>query len=428
MRIHVLAFGSLGDVLPLAALGAELARRGHAVTVRCGRLHAPRVEAMGLPVVPLDSDALPAIRLQRYSVFGTPRLWRRVEHAAQQWHDQLAAEVGALRASEPPPLLVASTFALAGRLLQERLGLKLATVHLSPIWMMSFREPPVVGDLAVPAWLPPALRSWLGRTFERLVVDRVTAPGLNAIRQRLGLAPVRQVFSRWMHSPDLVLGLFPAWFAAPQPDWPRARLFDFPMVDGADREATVDDLRLDAFLRAGAPPVVFYPGSARREASDFFAQAIDACGRLGRRAVLLTRYREQVPPDGALPASVLHCAYLSFGKLLPRAAALVHCGGIGTVAQALRAGCPQLLLPHHFDQFDNAARLRALGLARVHRGANWSAALDALLRDTELARACAAWADKVPDGRSALAAAAQAIEALAPVGIAAGRSADPGSP
>jgi rhamnosyltransferase subunit B len=47
--------------------------------------------------------------------------------------------------------------------------------------------------------------------------------------------------------------------------------------------------------------------------------------------------------------------------LLPRSAALVHHGGIGTAAQALAAGIPQLVVPFAYDQFDNAERLRHLG-------------------------------------------------------------------
>jgi rhamnosyltransferase subunit B len=47
----------------------------------------------------------------------------------------------------------------------------------------------------------------------------------------------------------------------------------------------------------------------------------------------------------------------------------VHHGGIGTTAEALRAGVPQLIVALAFDQFDNAARVEALGagLGLPHR-------------------------------------------------------------
>jgi rhamnosyltransferase subunit B len=54
--------------------------------------------------------------------------------------------------------------------------------------------------------------------------------------------------------------------------------------------------------------------------------------------------------------------YVPLRTLLPHAAALVHHGGIGTTAEALRAGTPQLVVPLAHDQFDNGARVTALGV------------------------------------------------------------------
>ena len=60
-----------------------------------------------------------------------------------------------------------------------------------------------------------------------------------------------------------------------------------------------------------------------------------------------------------------HAVYAPFSAVLPRSAALVHHGGIGTAAQALAAGLPQLVMPMTFDQPDNAVRLARLGVARI---------------------------------------------------------------
>lgn len=413
--IYILTFGSLGDVLPLATLGGELARRGHAVTLWCGRLHLPMVERLGVRALPLDTDALPPMRVQASPVFKTPQMWRRVEQGLQAAYAAVAAEVAALPAGAPRPVVVASTFALAGRLAQETLGVKLATVHLSPMCMVSFLDMPPVGDLVMPAWVPRALRPALGRGMERLLFDPVTARGLNALRVELGRAPVRHVLSRWMHSPDLVLGLFPAWFGDPQPDWPAAtQVLDFPLADAAEDAVLAEaDPGLDAFLQAGAPPVVFYPGSAKRHTTAFFEEALRSCAALGRRAVLLTRYREHIAGGAELPAWALHRAYVPLSSLLPRSAALVHCGGVGTLAQAVAAGCPQLLLPYTFDHFDNARRLQRWQLAHVHRGAGWGEALGRLLADAVVRSACQARAADAPDATCVRARAAAAIQALA---------------
>lgn len=417
-RIHVLTFGSLGDVLPLAALAAELTRRGHEVTLWCARLHHAQVQRMGVQVRPLQIEGLPPLKVQANSVLKTPALWRRVEQTMQATYLALADEVAALPAGAPRPLLVASTFALAGRLAQEKLGLRLATVHLAPACMASLVDSPAVGSLSMPRWMPRALRPWICRTLERAVFDPVTTPGLNAFRAQIGLPPVRHVLTHWMHSPDAVLGFFPAWFATPQPDWPAAtQVLDFPLEDGGHgHDLAQDDPALAAFLQAGPPPVVCYPGSAKRDARTFFAEALRACAAAGQRLIVLTRYPEEHLPGGAaaLPPWALHRAYAPFAQLLPRSRALVHCGGVGTLAQALRAGCPQLLLPYTFDQFDNAHRLKVQGLAEVHHGLKWGAALHRLLNHPEVAAACRERQAHLPSGgEQVLARAAQVVEALA---------------
>ncbi len=57
--------------------------------------------------------------------------------------------------------------------------------------------------------------------------------------------------------------------------------------------------------------------------------------------------------------------YLPYAAVFPHAAAIVHQAGIGTLAQAMRSGRPQLLVPASFDQPDNARRAAVLGAARA---------------------------------------------------------------
>src|SRR5205823_3036987 len=88
-------------------------------------------------------------------------------------------------------------------------------------------------------------------------------------------------------------------------------------------EAEAHDL--ERFMANGDPPVVFTPGSANRHAAPFFRAAIEATAGIGRRALLVTSYREHLP--ASLPGHAHHVAYASFATLFPRAAAVVHHGG-----------------------------------------------------------------------------------------------------
>jgi UDP:flavonoid glycosyltransferase YjiC (YdhE family) len=118
-----------------------------------------------------------------------------------------------------------------------------------------------------------------------------------------------------------------------------------------------------------------------------------------------------------LPEGVKHVDFVPFGWLVPRSAALVHHGGIGTLSQGLAGGVPQVVMPMGFDQFDNAARVERLGvgasLARSHfRGPDLARVLGKVLADPEVGRRCRALAGRL-SGVNAIAAAADEVEAAA---------------
>ncbi len=131
-------------------------------------------------------------------------------------------------------------------------------------------------------------------------------------------------------------------------------LTGFPLYDERGLAHPPDPVEVS---RSGAPPVVFTPGSAMKQGQGFFAAAVDACSKSGRRGMLLTRFPEQVPPP--LPDGIRHFKYVPFSQVFPRAAAVVHHGGIGTTAKALAAGAPQLIMHMAHDQPDNAAHVCA---------------------------------------------------------------------
>jgi rhamnosyltransferase subunit B len=172
------------------------------------------------------------------------------------------------------------------------------------------------------------------------------------------------------------------------------------------------DHELDRFLDNGPPPVVFTLGSSVVfDPGTFFKESLAAVKRLGCRAVLLVGVNTV---EGPLPAGTGVFAYAPFSKLLPRAACVVHQGGIGTCGQTLAAGRPMLVMPCAFDQPDNAARLKRLGVARVIARERYTAGrvashLDRLLMDAGYAQRAAEVALQVT-AESAVQAACDAIE------------------
>lgn len=411
MHFLVSALGSAGDVHPFIAIAQALQARGHEVEMIALAPFGPRITRSGIAFTPLGNADDYERLVQR------PELWQP-RQGARLLIDELLRrlpEVQAVTAAAVRPgrtVLVGSTLSWGLRLVQEQHRLPGATVHLSPSLLPSATCPPVLPGGVDLSSLPAGLVRWLQRAGERFVLDRWIAPGLNRVRAELGLPPVARVWSEWMHSPDLVIGAWPAWFAPPQPDWPaQSSLAGFVRFDEAG--VALEPALLD-FLAAGPPPVGITPGSAMAHGERFFERALGACHALGQRALLISPYVDTLPRP--LPAQVHHVAWAPFSRLLPRLSALVHHGGIGTSAQALAAGLPQLVLPFAHDQFDNAKRLQQLGVAAIQRAAapaaDWQAALAGLLTGAGTAAAVRRCAQALASDGTPAASIAARLEAL----------------
>jgi hypothetical protein len=117
-------------------------------------------------------------------------------------------------------VIAAATLALGARIAQEKLGVPVASVHLQPVMFRSVHQPPILGKLVIPDWFPHWLKRSLFWLADTAFIDPALAKGVNGFRAELGLPPARRFLGDWLHSPQRVLGLFPDWYAPPQPDWP----------------------------------------------------------------------------------------------------------------------------------------------------------------------------------------------------------------
>ncbi len=403
--------GSSGDVHPMVGIGKALKQRGHAVTVATNPHFGELIQRAGLDFEPVGTaqgyhDALRDPGMWQ-GTRGFSTVLRYVAPMVREGY-----EVTRRLCRREPTVMVGQMLGLGMRIAREKLNVPMASTHLQPACFASSHQPAET-VFPIPDWSPV----WMNRIFTRLleaVTDRQLAPVVNPILEELDLPAARRIITDWVHSPDRVIGMFPDWYAPQQPDWPpQTILTGFPLYDEDD--VVEFPAEVDEFIESGEPPLVFTPGSANIHGEAFFVAAADACERLGRNGILLTRYPDQLPTD--LPSRVRHFDYVPFGRLLPRCAALICHGGIGSVAQGLKAGIPQLVMPLSFDQPDNAARLRRLGVGaslkpRRFTGARVARVLGDLLASEEVARACAAAADRMRQGNP-VQETCDAIEALA---------------
>ncbi len=372
----VVTIGSAGDLFPFMRLALALRECGHRVTLLGPTQHAPYVEQAGLPFHGLPADE---------AVLDHPDLWHPTRGLAVVWRATrpAMAELPPFIAGLPPAervVLLVHPLALPEADLCRTLrpDIKVAAAYLAPSNLPTVHDPLMLGPYPVPRWVPLGARRWLWRRLADALINPVALPDVNAARSRHGLAPVADLVQHIVAVPDLSLTLFPAWFAPAQPDWPQPLVRGgFPLYDPAPDAPLASGVA--RFIDEGTPPVVFTPGTGNRQAAHYFRCALDASARLGLRAIFLTPHREQLPAH--LPAPVLWQDYVPLRALLPHVAALVHHGGIGTMAEALRAGAPQLVVPLAHDQFDNAARAEALGVGgSLHASRLNSVRLAAALR------------------------------------------------
>lgn len=398
MKIFLVTVGSAGDVHPFLAIGRALQERGHEAELLSNPAFETLARSQGLGFTAVGTGQ------QQEETVAHPKLWHPVDGLGVMWRSlikhTLISVYERLRAAaaEGPCVVLAGPHCFGARAAQQQLGIPVVTAYTAATMLRSCANPMTIAHWQVPRWMPQIARRAAWRALDRHKLEPMARPALSKLFAHAGMDwPQASMFGQWMHSPLAGVTLFPSWFANAAPDWPtQVEQAGFVYFDG-DQDDELDP-RLSAFLKVGPPPVVFMPGTAARDTGAFFQAASQASRQLGVRAVLLGNGADAA--DASVQDGVLAASYAPFGSLLPQCSALVHHGGIGSLAQALRAGLPQLLAPKGFDQHDNALRLRTLGLgmslsARDARFDGLALALKRLLQDGAMHERCRQYALRV---------------------------------
>lgn len=360
----LVTFGATGDIYPFMWLAKALQAHGRSFTLISNTHFADMICSEGLPFVGLGTkeDYLDAISNPDiwHPRKGLSALLSRYGEKLTQIHDAIA-RISADLPKGKDCIALCHPLAIPGASLARETGSiqGLAAAYLAPSNLRTCHDPLKIGPTSIPIWVPMAWRRAMWHFVEKVWIDPVAVPQVNSARTLLRLPPIKSWQDHLARASDLSVSLFPTWFGQVQPDWPQPFVSgDFPLFEaGGSQEAPP---QLAAFLADGDAPLVFTFGTSNIHSANFFATAIEATERLNRRAVLLTRARDQLPVD--LPTDrFLWLPYAPLNKLLPHAAAFVHHGGIGTTAEALRAAVPQLVVPSAYDQFDNGSRIAHLG-------------------------------------------------------------------
>lgn len=380
-KVVLATFGTHGDLHPFLALALALRARGVEPVLAAAGVFREKVEAEGIAFRPMRPDVeVVAERLGMEPRQLARAVAARPEFLLQQivlpslresYDDALAITADAA-------MVVTHSVAYGARLAAEKRGLPQIGVVLQPMLLASAFDPPVVAQLPrLSAWVyrrgPAFTRAFLA--LGRRVARRWAWP-IDAMRQQIGMPPAtaHPLFEGQFGGRG-ALALYSPLFGPPQPDHPPGTaIVGFAFYDSERGGPAELAPGLRQFLEAGPPPLVFTQGtSAIHDADDFIREALAAIGMLDIRAVLVLDAEQARRWSAQASDSILITGYAPYSELFPRASINIHHGGIGTTAQALRAGRPQLIAPYLVDQPDNAARVVRLGAGRMLRRDQWRA-------------------------------------------------------
>ena len=360
MRVVLFGFGSRGDVQPLIALGKGLQSAGYEVAIAAGINFQSWVEGHGLGFEPVHVD------IESYMQMDVGQEWlgnsssnpRRELQNMKRMADGVAHTVAddILRMADRADAFISGVLTVEplAAVAQAR-GKRHLVGLLAPF------APTRSGAAGLQALLPRAstvLNRWWGYVIELMLFDVLRGPS-DQVRARLAQprATRRDFLRAWNRTPALV-GVSPL-VTPPPPDWgAHIHVTGYWFLDGgADWQPSP---ALDAFLRAGPPPVYIGFGSmSNRDPQGTTRTVIAALQAAGQRGVIHSGWAGLHAAD--LPPDIFLLDYAPHDWLFPRMAALVHHGGAGTSGAGLRAGVPSTVVAHIGDQWYWGRRIHELG-------------------------------------------------------------------
>ncbi|GIF42220.1 glycosyltransferase [Actinoplanes xinjiangensis] len=367
MKVLVLTLGTRGDVQPFVALAQHLRRRGHEVVVAAPHRFTELVAGHGVMFAGLDDgplrlfdDATVVGDVATGGIGARLTLMRRMPAMFTRVLED-CWQVASTGAGAGADLIVHNGQVLAGQHVAERLGVPAVLALPMPMYVPT-REF---------AWPGQQLPSWLPASVNRLTYAGMKGPALmfgrTVDRWRSGLGlPRRRGRHDPLRRPDGTLApvlhaVSPAVIPRPA-DWPAtAQVTGYWFVDTAAAGGVVPVT--DRYPAGGdGPPVVFVGfgsmiGPDPEAATEVVVRALRMAGVRGMLAGGWGGLQEIPAPDVFLPGDVPH------ETVFPRSAVIVHHGGAGTTAAAVRSGRPQVVCPFVGDQPFWAARMQRLGVA-----------------------------------------------------------------
>jgi UDP:flavonoid glycosyltransferase YjiC (YdhE family) len=361
VRVLVAAMPFAGHVQPMAAVAAELVRRGHDVVAYTGKKYGPRFADVGATWLPwerardFEENDLAATFPEVTHGRGLKAVLANVEHVFLRTGGGQARDILAAGAFD---LLVSDQLALGSALAAEVSGTPWASVALVPLGLPS-RDLPPFGLALLPGRGPLGrLRDTGLRGVNRLLLGRRLDAVTAEVRGALGLPTARVPAMEAFYSPQLVLA-----HGVPELEYPRSDLppqVHFvgqlaPPPSGRPRPDWWSSLDDDA-----RPLVHVTQGTYDVVPADLLLPALE--GLAGLEVSVAAATGGAPLPADRVPANAHQAAFLPYDELLPRTSVVVTNGGWGGVLAALAAGVPLVVAGGTLDKPEIARRVAWSGV------------------------------------------------------------------
>lgn len=354
-KIIIYALGTGGDVDPMVGLGIELLNRGFAVTFLCNDYFKPRILAAGLEFVSVGT-------VEQYEKGNSEEAWESRNHVDNfQYYHAPAFEPAfeyVKNHSDKNTLIVVLGEENGAGVAADKFGISFVKFIMSPNIVFSVYSPPAPMSRAIPKKLPRFIVRFLLRrnrkTRFKVFCKMPHTADYRTTRERLQ-CPLRFTTDS---NALLQIGFFPEWFGMRAKDWPQnLKLVGFPLQNRASANMRSE---FDAFIAQRGSPIIFTSGTGVKDVAQLFQEGRKICEQLNVPGLFVGGKSGAEFLEGSELCA--HMGYIDFEYALSKALAIVHHGGIGTTAQAIKAGIPQLIRPIKYDQPDNAERIYKLGL------------------------------------------------------------------
>lgn len=360
MKVVISSFGSSGDFNPCLALGRALHGRGVEVFFLSNPYYEKKILNAGLRFCPAGdywdvfkeiADKPDFLHPQK----GPRLVWKLVLEMLPMMY----ASMSDLLRNEKPDIVACHILEFGGMLAAIQRHIPYATLSPTPMGWFSVSRPGHISCSRLPIWFRRCQTCLL-----RFFMNMAHRYSMRPYCQKRGIPNPIKSINDCYNKAVLNLGF---WSELLRPksedDPPHSTICGFVRDDHIKDWPRVPVQIAELFQKPeGQRPIVVGLGSTASLHGDAIFQSVSNAAKQLNRACLLigkgaSKYAQ---PD----RRILTADFAPYGWVFPRAAVIIHHGGLNTTAESLRAGVPSLVIPHAYDQFDNAIRTEDMGVSK----------------------------------------------------------------